>query len=305
MKKSIFPVIILIISVFVSSALMADSANVSEDLTRQHLAAVHAKWGVIKVILDEIYNPEFKGSDASRAAISYVCRHVTCIAAPALNRWVIRPEKKYLGSQLEKELDVKVHQFLEGFDMSIGFCNSPDKELWNEVARKMHDRIKEGRKNAAAIFKRIPNPEVKMDQELQKQVVNDEIRIITAFLVNQDENHRWTPVKDGTPSFRDEEIKRVAVLHSQVLHITAKMIEYVLCNTSAVSRESQRELAEVNKMLMYEKELSMRVISKGKFDWEVMHNQFHKVFDKAYSQLEKIRFAEEDRINRQVAMQRQ
>ncbi|MEW6710928.1 MAG: hypothetical protein AB1403_13965 [Candidatus Riflebacteria bacterium] len=283
--------LILLVVLIVLSAISAYAQEISENEKNQHLVAAHAKWGVIEVILDELYASEFKGDDGSRAALSYACRHVSTIAAPALNRWVIRPEKKYLGKELERELDVKVHQFLEGFDGAIGFCNSPEKEVWSEAAKKMHSRIKEGGKNAKAIFKRIPCPRVALDREFQDEVINDEIRIITAFLVNQDENHRWTPEKEGVPSYRKQEIARVAMLHSQVLHITAKMIEYVISNKSALTQAQQKKLAEVYGMLTNEKRISMKVIAKGGFDWETMHKQFHRVFDKAYSELEDLRMS--------------
>ncbi|PKL42446.1 MAG: hypothetical protein CVV41_15015 [Candidatus Riflebacteria bacterium HGW-Riflebacteria-1] len=289
MKKS---AVLLLVTVFmVLATLVSFAQEISDNEVKQHLVAAHAKWGVIEVILDELYNPEFKGDDGSRSALSYVCRHVSTIAAPALNRWVIRAEKKYLGKELEHELDVKVHQPLEDFDMGIGFCNSPEKSVWNEAAIKMHARIKEGRKNAKRIFKIIPCPRVTLAPELQREVIRDEIRIITAFLVNQDESHRWTPEKEGVSSYRQQEIARVALLHAQVLHITARMIEYVISNKTALTAVQQKKLAEVHACIEKEKKIGMRVIASGDFNWETMHDQFHKVFNRAYNDLEDLRMS--------------
>lgn len=258
--------------------------------TQEHLVAAHAKWGVIEVILDELFNPDFRGPDHFRAALSYFCRHVSTIAAPALNRWVIRPERHYLGREFETALD-RVHSRLEGFDLGIGFCNSPDTAVWQQTADKFHALIKEQTAEAKAIFRKIPCPRITMSPDLQREVIRDELEIIHAFLVNQDEIHHWTPVAAGATSPSPAEVKRVAMQHAQVIHITLAMLEYVLANRAALPREVQEGLTALHAKLTREKATSLRVIGQGSFDWQKMHDTFHQVFDRANREVEGIRMA--------------
>ena len=259
--------------------------------TQEHLVAAHAKWGVIEVILDELFHPDFRGPDHFRAALSYLCRHVSTIAAPALNRWVIRPERHYLGREFEAALD-RVHSRLEGFDTGIGFCNSPDTAVWQQGADKFHALIKEGTAEAKAIFRKIPQPRIAMSADLQREVIRDELEIIHAFLANQDEGHRWTPpAAAGAACPTPGEMKRVAMQHAQVIHITLAMLEYVLANRAALPREVQAGLTGLHAKLTREKATSLRVIGQGSFDWQKMHDTFHQVFERADREVEGIRMA--------------
>ncbi len=288
--KSRFRFLVLVglfVSVLSSFGSTPTWADDPQKETAEHLVAACAKWGVVKIILDELWNPEFEGGNDSRAGLSYFCRQVSNVAAPALARWVIRPEKKFLGREVESALDA-VHARLEGFDLSIGFCNSPDIAIWKKGEQQMGEIIKKGTADATAVFNGLKCPRIRLSPDFEREVIRDELRIISAFLVNQDEDHRWTPTPKEVACPRPEELKRVAVLHSQVLHIGAKMIEYVVSNRNALPQDSQQKLAKINHLLVRNVETSLRVIRKGGFDWQVMHKAFHAVIDEAYHDIDEV-----------------
>lgn len=269
----------------------ADPESAAPELSREQqlsLVAARAKWGVIEVLLDEIDNPRFAGIDDGRASVGYRCRQVGAIAAPALARWVIRREKKGLGPEAERALD-NIHHTLEAIDLDIGFYNTSDPAVYAKLAAARNAVIAKGRAEAKRIFSTLPDPRIQLPADLQRQVMRDELMIILALLANQDDGHRWTPApRDGEPGPRRDEIVRVATLHSQVMQITAAMIEYVLANRTALPLDAQKTLVELHRSLTHDVEVSMRVIAKNDFDWKTMHDRFHTVFAQTSREINRV-----------------
>lgn len=279
---------LLVVWLAISQGVLAAGSGPSDQ--KAHLAAAHAKWGIIKVIFDGLGKARFRGSNASRAALSYRTRQVSAIAAPALNKWVIRPEGKYLGKEVAAALD-RLHSQLETLDLAVEFGNSPDPKVWQEGAARIDAQIASGAAQIAALFKKVPRPRVALPSELQREVIRDEISIIGALLANQDKDHRWTPgqTKEAPPD--PAEVARVATLHAQVLDIAADMIEYVLCHRQALPPEAVKKLTEAHARLTHDRDVSLRVIAKGNFDWEKMHQAFHQAFDQVWLLVDRARGA--------------
>lgn len=274
--------------VLVALALLLPVAGPAQDLppeTREHLVAAHAKWGMIELIFTGLLASDVPGRDDGRASLGYYCRQISTIAAPALARWVIRPERRHLGKEAEATLDA-IHQRLEGFDLGIGFSNSPDPAVWQAGAEKFHALIRKGLDDLRAGFATVPNPPIRVSPAMQRDIVRDELRILSALLANQDDDHRWTPPQAGGPCPRPDEIARVARLHAQVLHIAASMAEYVLANRSALTPAATQTLVGVHRALTAARETSLRVLASGQYEWDRMHQAFHQAFDRAYHEVD-------------------
>lgn len=280
--RSVAPILLVVVLALTMSAAAAEPTAPE---IQQHLVMAHAKWQVVDVILHEMDNPAFQGDDHYRSAINYLVRHVTTIAGPALNRWVIRPERRYFPKELVKPMEEAVYR-LKGFGMGIMFCNSPDLELWKGVSRKMHDTIRETSAGMRALFRRLPNPNVELSAENRQEVVCDQLRMISAFLINQDENHRWTPGPDGEEWPRPDEVKRVLVLHCHAINIAAAMIATVVAQKDALRPSVSRQLIRTHRYLEKAREIGLKAAQAEKPDWELWHRRFHDVFSRAYNEVD-------------------
>lgn len=287
----LMPALILLVSLTLSQAALAGDAETARGEKgkapalspeqKAHLVAAQAKWGVIKVIFAGLAEAQFKGSNASRAALSSRARQVSTIAAPALNKWVIRPESKYLGGEVATALD-RIHSRLEEVDLVVEFCNSPDRTVWQKGAAKIDEQIKTGAAEITALFRKLPRPRMALPADFPREVIRDEIRIVCAFLSNQDKDHRWTLGATKDAPCDPAEVARVAMLPAQVLDISADMIECVLCNRQDLNAEAVAKLTEAHAVLTNDRDVSLRVIHGGSYDWNQMHRAFHLTIDKAW-----------------------
>jgi hypothetical protein len=208
--------------------------------------AVQAKWGLIKMAIDDLADERMARNNDSLQAYETVLVRVKEFVPQALSRYVLAKDAKRLDPVVVQKIEAAA-QTLARIDYGVNAKNDPAKAASLVIAR-----ARQIGQDLEKLFAELPQPRLRLSYEQARQILDDEVYAVFDFL------HVHYRLVDPPIAADGPTASRLGLLHSLAFATASRMFEYLVSNRMIVTTRTTPIISEINEMFY----LTIRVTQK-------------------------------------------
>ncbi|RCK77797.1 MAG: hypothetical protein OZSIB_2855 [Candidatus Ozemobacter sibiricus] len=244
--KAWMSTLVAVVLVLSGSAMLL-AADEPVSLKAQEAAvAVQAKWGLIKMAIDDLADERMARNNDSLQAYETVLVRVKEFVPQALSRYVLAKDAKRLDPVVVQKIEAAA-QTLARIDYGVNAKNDPAKATDLVIAR-----ARQIGQDLEKLFAELPQPRLRLSYEQARQILDDEVYAVFDFL------HVHYRLVDPPIAADGPTASRLGLLHSLAFATASRMFEYLVSNRMIVTTRTTPIIREINELFS----LTVRVTQK-------------------------------------------